>query len=909
MTHPDRGGLTIRLVVRAYPASFRARFGDGLAEALRADRAAARAQGFAALAAFWAATLTDACWSGSLARVAALVHALRSQRESRESVMRSILFDLRDALRALRAAPIVSLMAVLSVALGVGANTALFSIMDGLVLKTLPVRDPGRLVLLKDGSWTNPIWEAIRSRQDQIFDGAFAWSNDRFDLSTSGPSDLVDGAYASGRMFDVLGIAVLRGRLFDETDDVRGGGQAGAVAVVSYGFWQSRFGGADSAIGQRLTISHVPFTIVGVTPPGFFGPEVGRSTEIFIPVGTEKLIRGPESMLDSRSSWWLEIMARTKPGQTIDGATAALRTAQPAIRADTTPSDWPATKTARYLAQPFSLVPAANGRSALRTRLAEPLTIILVVVGVVLVIACANIANLLLARATARRHELSVRLALGSSRARLARQLLVESLLLACTGGLIGLGLAEFGSRALVQQLTTSATTVVLDLGVDWRVFAFTAGVTLITATFFGLGPAFAATRVAPSNAMKEQGRGVTGDRRFGLRNVLVVVQVALSLVLVVAAGLFVRTFASLLNAPIGMNPGPVLMIRATLTNIPPAERWNTIQRLQQAAAVVPGVTSEAESFITPLSGAGWNTGLTVIGPGGGEFTQPPNLPFVNATTPGWFSTYGLRVIAGRDFTDADRAGAPPVVVVNETFVRQFLNGRNALGRQISGNFFGFVHPDPAVVVGVVSDAAYRSIRTGVTPTVYVPYAQLDRQPPNTTLAVTTANPEAAPFTRALSAALTNVDSRVGFTLLPLSEEIRGALSQERLVALLSAFFGGLALLLAVIGLYGVTTFAVNRRRAEIGVRMALGADARSVVRLVLGRVTWLVVAGVVLGGALAFWAAKFIGAALLFGLGPRDPLTFAAAAAMLVLAGFVAGWLPARRAAAIDPVEVLREG
>ena len=530
--------------------------------------------------------------------------------------MRTLLTtELRNAWRSLRATPIVTAVAVLSLALGIGANTALFSILNGLVLKSLPVREPGALAILTDGDWTNPIWEAIRDRTPAFADGAFAWSAERFDLAERGETEPVDGAWVSGRMFDVLGVTALRGRVITEADDVRGGGADGPVAVIGYDLWQRRYGGADDVLGRRITVERVPFTIVGVLPRGFFGPEVGRSLEVAIPIGAEPLVRGKDSFLDGRSTWWLNIMLRLKPGDTAEQATGRLRALQPQIRAATIPTDWPAAEQSRYLKDAFTLADASSGSSWLRQRYVQPLTVILAVVGVVLLIACANIASLLLARAVARRHELSVRLALGASRWRLARQLLAESVLMAVGGAALGLLFARWASQLLVAQLTALSGQVTIDLSLDWRVLAFTTAVTGATVILFGLAPALGVSVVSPQEALKEQGRGVAGERRMTLRHALVVMQVALSLTLVVGAILFARTFTALVTRESRLRSRPGVDRRASTQpepTCPPEQRAEFYERLRQAAAAVPGVSSASVSFNSPVATAGWNMGVAV---------------------------------------------------------------------------------------------------------------------------------------------------------------------------------------------------------------------------------------------------------------------------------------------------------
>jgi predicted permease len=820
--------------------------------------------------------------------------------------------DLRDAFRALKATPVVTIVAILSLALGIGANTAIFSILDSLMLRTLPVKAPQQLVILGSGtegrsSWTNPIWEQVRERQ-RLFDGAFVWSSTRFNLAQGGPTELVDGMWASGGLFDVLGVPAALGRTFTEADDRRGGGPDGPVAVISYSFWQRRFGGAVDAIGRSLTVERVPFTIIGVAPPAFFGVDVGRTFDVAIPLGTEPLIRGKESALDRRSNWWLNVMIRLQPGQSLEAGNAAIRGVQPQIREATMPQDWRPQDMEIYLKEGFSLIPAATGGSSLRQRYRLALTTIMVVVGLVLLIACANIANLLLARATARRHELSVRVALGASRMRIARQLLSESLLLSGLGALVGLLFAQWGSRLLVRQLSTSTNTVFLELPLDWRVLGFTAGIAVATAVLFGMAPALRGTRVQPNEALKAQGRGVVGDGRLGLGNVLVVLQVALSLVLIVAAGLFVRTFSSLARLDPGFDRHPILVasINAQRAQLEPGDRPELFRRALEAAAAVPGVASAALSAVTPISGSTWNNRIEL--PDGPALQEKERITYINLVSAGWFRTYATPMIAGRDFTPADTMGSSPVAVVNETFARKFAYGKIPVGSRVRQPGFAGRPTIDRQIVGYVRDAVYRSLREPVPPTMYIPYAQQPEPPSFMSISVRAAAGRPALLTKPLAAALTDVNRDLAITFRPLEEQVNAALTQERIVAMLSGFFGGLALLLAALGLYGVTSYAVSRRRTEIGIRMALGAAPGGVIRLVLRRVAILVGLGVVVGAGVSLWAARFV-QTLLYGLQPRDPLTVVAAAALLGTIGALAGWLPARRASRIDPARVLRDG
>jgi predicted permease len=816
--------------------------------------------------------------------------------------------DLRDALRALRATPAISLIAMLSLALGVGANTAIFSIVDSLLLRSLPVHQPERLVFLDDGSWTNPIWEEIRDRHSNLFDGVIAWSSQEFDLAGGGEAQAVDGLWASGQFFDVLGVKAVLGRTFTTDDDRRGGGSDGPVTVISHRFWQQRFGGAAAVIGRSLTINRVPYTIIGVTPPDFFGPEVGRSFDLIVPIGTEPLVRGAGSGLDARSMWWLDIMARLKPGQTIEQATTALRGVQPLIREATLPANWRPSDQARYLSDPMALVPATTGPSFLRNRYRQPLLAIMAVVGLVLLIACANIANLMLARANGRRHELSVRLALGASRARLARQFLAESLLLAAGGAALGLVLAHWGSRLLVRQLSTTRLTVFLDLALDWRVLGFTAAVAIATSLLFGTAPALRAARVEPNEAIKDQGRATGGGARGALANPLVVLQVALSLVLVVAAGLFVRTFTTLVNRDLGFNREALLVVSidAEASKVAESDRAALFQRVADAVTGVPGIGESAASAITPVSGMMWNDLFEF--PDKPALSERDRIVNMNTVTPGWFDTYGIPIEAGRDFERGDRRGAPDVAIVNQAFVKKYLDGGHAIGRVLRQPARPTEENPPLQIVGVVKDSVYRSVREPAPAIVFRPLAQMDRFPPFLSISLRSATGSPMLLTRSIAAAIGAVDRDLSLTFRPLADQINGSLAQERVLAMLSGFFGVLALLLAAIGLYGVTSYAVSRRRTEIGIRIALGADARGVVALVLRRVALLVGTGILLGAAISLWATQFAGS-LLYGLEPRDPATLLGAALVLAAIGALAGWLPARRATQIDPAQVLREG
>jgi predicted permease len=600
-------------------------------------------------------------------------------------------------------------------------------------------------------------------------------------------------------------------------------------------------------------------------------------------------------------------MARLRPSQTIDGATSALRGVQNQMREATLPTDWRAQDLKSYLDQPFEVRPAGAGTSALRTRYGQPLYILMGVVGLVLLIACANIANLLLARATARRHELSVRLALGASRWRLARQLLAESLMLAGAGAIGGVMFAAWGSQVLVAQLTTDTNVVFLDLSLDWRVLAFTSGVAAATALLFGTAPAWRATRVHPMESLKEQGRVIAGESRLGVGSALVAAQIALSLVLVVGAGLFMRTFSSLATLNLGFDRDPVLIVNVNVRRAEPdpLKRMPLFERIRDAAAAAPGVASAAVSYVTPVSGSTWNTSITKAA---GVSIEPDRREmYIHLVTPGWFRTYGVPILAGRDFDGGDRPGGTKRVLVNETAVRKFFGGANPIGQRLEEPG-GPNNPAPAYeVIGVVKDAIYRDLRETVPATMYRAMTQETSHLAAVSVSVRAADGQAAALTRPLAAAIGGLDKDLALTFRPLADQVGATLIRERLLAMLSGFFGVLALALAGLGLYGVMSYAVSRRRTEIGIRMALGAAPSRVMRLVLTRVVVLVAIGAGAGVAISLYASRFV-SALLFGLEPRDPVTVIGAVVVLASVGLVASALPAWRASRIDPTRALRE-
>ena len=843
--------------------------------------------------------------------------AADSRRASKHYTMDSVSQDVRLALRLIRRSPGFAAIIVLTLALGIGANAAIFGVVNGLLLRPLPVADPFRLVTISSDAaiargypagfgWSFAMWEELQPHVDR-FDGALAFTPARFDLAPSGEREVVEGLFASGRYFATLGVPAILGRTFTADDDRPGGGAAGPVAVIGYGLWQRRFGGDAGVIGRPLPIDGVTATIVGVTPPEFFGVDVGRAFDVALPLETEPLIRGNRSSL--RTSRLL-VMLRLKPDQSIEAGTAAVRNLQPAILG-VAPGSMSTVMPPHYR-EPFTLVSAAagtslpvRGPSGLRQSYARPLVTILVLVLLVLVIACVNIANLLLAHGTARRHEFSVRTALGAPRARLVRQLLIESLVFAALGTIGGLMIAEWGSQALVAQLSTPADRITLDLGLDWRTLGFTAGIAVGTAGIFGVVPAFRATRVGSMDVLRMQGREASrqtsGGRRFAtLSSSLVIVQVALSLALVVAAALFVRSFERLSHVPLGFDPDRVLVVNVDTqkARTDAADRMHLFHRIVDAARRVPDVAHAGASMWTPVDG-------------GMRMGDSDSRVAFNYVTPGWFAAYGTAVRLGRDFTRRDTAETSPVVVVNDAFVRALMPGRFPLGETISYPRSRGVNVQ-RTIVGVVDDAVFDSQREGIQPMVYLPLAQALGNRPNgpteISLGIRPAVGSPMQLARSVSAALTGVDPGIAFSYRLLTDHVDASVRQERIMAVLSGLFGGLALLIAALGLYGVTSYTVSRRSTEIGIRMALGARPAHVLALILRQTLALTAIGIGLGLAGAAVVTRYLHG-MLFGLTPLDPGTFIGVAVLFAVIAAAAASIPARRGPRVDPLVALRTG
>lgn len=608
-------------------------------------------------------------------------------------MLESILQDVSYGIRQLRKSPAFTLVAVSSLALGIGANAAIFELVEAIRLKTLPVRNPRELVSIdfEKGSarsgWfstrsarlTYAQWDQIRTQQ-QAFSGVLAWSANRFNLASGGEARWAEGLYVSGNFFNVLGVNPVLGRTFGAQDDTATCGSPGAV--LSYGFWRREFGGDRGVLGRTVSLDGHPIPVIGVTPASFFGVEVGNRYDMAIPLCADALLaEDQKGRIPVRHAWWLSMMGRLKPGWTVERATAHLHALSPGITQATLPPIYKPATVKRYLANKIGATEGGTGVSGLREDYERPLWLLMATTGLVLLIACANLANLLLARASVREREIAVRLAIGASRWRLVRQLLAESLLLAIAGAALGAALAQAVSRALIAFMSTGNNSLFVGLSLDWRVLGFTAALAMITCLLFGLLPALRATHLSPASAIRSGGRSVTaGPERFSLRRTLVATQVAFSLVLLVGALLFVRSLRNLLTTDAGFKSEGVLTAGLDFSRAQyPKERRPALYReLYDRLSTRPGVVSAAQVWFTPVSGSGWNND---IGPDGSAAAASGKQSNFNRVGPGYFHTMGTQLIGGREFSDRDTLSAPKVAIVNEVFARKFFGKPDVVGR------------------------------------------------------------------------------------------------------------------------------------------------------------------------------------------------------------------------------------
>lgn len=827
--------------------------------------------------------------------------------------MDSLLRDARYALRGLRRNPGFALIVILTLGLGIGANTSIFSLLDQVLLRRLPVRAPDELVLL-DGpgafqgrtmnlqTFSYPMYRDFRDRT-RVFSGVLGRMPVDLTATWNGQSERVAGDLVTGNYFEVLGVRPALGRLFTAADDRTPG--AHPVVVLSYGFWQRRFGGNPAVLNQVLSLNGHPMTIVGVSARGFEGVSVGGAPDVMVPMMMKAQMTPTWDDLENRRSRWLTVMARLKPGVTREQAEAQMNVVYRQANEQEI-KDIPNASQSfrqRFVSKHLQVLPAGRGVSDLRDRFSQPLVVLMCMVGVVLLIACANIANLLLARSTARQREISLRLALGAGRARLVWQQLVESLVLALGGTAAGVLLAAWTGRFLLAALPGDGPSRGLHASPDARVLAFALVLAVATALLFSLMPALNATRTAVAGALKDQGGSVVGGgRQARARQVLVVGQVVLSMLLLSAAALFARSLYNLKNVDPGFQTDHLLAfsLDPSLSGYTQERSRGLFQRIQDEIRTLPGVRAVSMAELGPLTGNDWS--MTVHVDGYAQKEDEDMNPNVDGVGPGYFSTMGMPLVAGREFTPEDTVASPKVAVINETMARYFFGTGNAIGHRFG---FGRGKQTDIEIVGVVKDARSLDLRTEPKRFLYIPYTQAPELG-SLTFYVRTAGDSSA-SSSALRQAVQRIDASLPlYDVKTMETQIDESLFVDRMVAALSVAFGVLATLMAAIGLYGVMSYVVSRRTREIGIRMALGAERGRVLWLVMRETALMASAGIVIGLGATLAVMQKVQSQL-FGLSPNDPRTLAAATAVLGCVALLAGYLPARRATAIDPMRALR--
>jgi predicted permease len=829
-----------------------------------------------------------------------------------ESLAQDILYGLRAILRS----PGITVVALLSLALGIGANTAIFSLMDAVMLRSLPVEDPGKLVLLGPGdAWgitasfgrtdlfSYPFYRRMR-QQNRVFSNMaafFSIPNDVHGSVEGGESEAMHVQLVSGTYFSTLGVPALRGRMFTDADDRVEGGNP--VAVVSYSWWKRRLSRDPEVLNRRLEIGSITYTIVGVSPPEFFGTTVGQSPDIWIPLSMVLQVPPHYWGYTDNFAESLEIFGRLKAGMTVARATTDVnllfRQILLGFRGGSPgPKDLATLKAAHV-----ELRSMASGLSTLRRQFSEPLKVLMGIAGLVLLIACANIANLLLARSTARVREFAVRQALGAQRSRLVRQLLTESLMLAVTGGALGVGLAASANHLLLRMVSNGTEVVPLDVSIDTRMLLFTITITLLTALLFGIIPAFRATRLELTSALKD-GRSTAASRaKSPLARALVISQVAFSLVLVVGAGLFLRSLVNLTRVDTGFNKENVLRLDVDASSAgykADDPRLSTVyQQIEARVSALPGVRAASFSAFT-FNGIGWNGPIVVAG----YHTPPNNNVKHNTVGNGYFATMQIPLLAGRTFGPQDTPTSQKVAIISERMARTLFPPGSPIGRH-----YGVDDPKNAnelEVVGVVKDARLGSLTEDASTWMvdYLPSAQRDGYLNDFEVRYTG---NFGVISAEVQRAIHDIDRNLPISnVTTLDEEVARSITDQRVVAQLSTFFGLLAIFLSAIGIYGLMSYVVSRRTNEIGIRMALGAERMHVRWLVMREVLILVAVGIAIGVPAALLSSRLV-ASMLFGLRPNDAPSLLAAVAVMLAIAALAGYLPARRASRVDPMVALR--
>jgi len=843
--------------------------------------------------------------------------------------MGHILGDIRYAGRVLAKNPMFAAVAVLTLALGIGANTAIFTLLDQVLLRLLPVKEPQQLVLLTmrgrhyGSNWGgNAIsYPMYRDFQDhnEVFSGMFCRFPTQVSLTFGGQAERVDAELVSGSYFQVLGVTTALGRAFTpEVDRLANGAP---LVVLSYSYWKQRFAGDPAILGKTLTVNKHPMTVIGVAQAGFDGVELGYSPKLFIPVMMQQeVLIVPTNMLTDRRTRWVNAFGRLKHGVSQKVAKASLQPFMHSMLENEVREAAFAHASAydreQFLKCTIDVLPGSQGRASFRRELSTPLWVLMAITGVVLLIACANLANLLLARATGRQKEIAVRLAVGASRGRIVSQLLVETLCLSALGGLAGMALAFWADKALMAiYLPADSSGLSISAAPDLRILLFTLVVTVATGLIFGLVPALKTTRPDIGRTLKDQAGAVVGGGHGGLRKALVVAQVSLSLLLLIGAGLFLRTLSNLSS----LGPGfPIerlvgFDIDPSLGGYTPERMKTFYQQLTDSLSSIPGVQSVGLASMRILENNEWDSSMTVEGYNPAK-PEDRAEPYMNQISPNYFATLGVPIVAGRDFTANDNREVkngpqpedwtPTTVMINQKFARRYFPGQNPIGRHLGFGIDPGTHTDMEII-GVVQDIKYTNLRDEIPEQAYIPYLGSHFLSGMTVYLRTAYDPNQ--LMPAVRAKVRELDSSLPIYEMRTTEvQISNSLSNERMIASLSSVFGFLATLLAAIGLYGVMAYSVAQRRREIGIRMALGAEPVRVIWMVMRDVLLVVAIGVAVGVPAALALMRMV-ASQLYGLSAHDPSTLALATAGLALVACAAGYLPALRASRLDPMVALR--
>jgi predicted permease len=847
----------------------------------------------------------------------------QGQREMRSIMSLSNLGrDLRFGVRQLRRNPTLTLVAITSLALGIGANTAIFTVAKKVLFDTLPVKGPKQLRTLTwvaghdqkvplvwgdassnssgglvSSSFSYPVFQELRKQTD-AFQYLFAFKDVQMTAAVDGHPDLVSAELVSGNSFSALGVQPILGRILTPADDTGPG--AGPVAVISEAYWATHFARSSSALGNTISLNGIPITIIGVTPANFTGLQIDTTTQVFVPLTMQPLLlprpqNGSVSLLNNPQSWWLLVMARLRP----DVSEARAQAELDAVLRPAATAGMPDGKTPTQFHLQFQ--PGDRGLDYLKDTFAKPSYMLLSLAGLVLLLACVNLANLLLARAAAREREVSTRIALGAGRARIMRQMLTESLLLSSLGGAAGLLVGYFSRNLIPHLLAKSWNPDTMQLDFDGRVVAFTVGVSLATGILFGFVPAWQATRINVNSGLKDATHATSSRQKMDLSKSLVIFQIALSSILLIGAGLFVRTLVNLSHTPLGFQPDNILLFRLD----PPRTRYTGPQstalyrQLEEKLAAIPGVRSVSLSTIA-IIGDGYSGSTFHVS--GRPIVKGEGRIQMNVVGTGFFPTLGIPIMHGRGFDTHDTSAAPMVAVVNQTLAQKYFPNQDPLGQ----TFESEDADGPIQIIGIAADTRYANLRAPTPPLFYLPYQQHPDDMGRMIVELRTfADPTGV--VNQTRAAVATLDPNLPLIeVRTMTQQIDSSLSNERIFARLTGGFGLLALLLAGIGIYGIMAYTVARRTSEIGIRMALGARADQVISMVLREVSWMALAGVAMGAGGALWLGRFL-SAMLYGLKPSDPLTLITAAALLTIIALLAALGPARRASRIDPIRALR--